>query len=305
MTNPTLHLPWPILALLLGLIIACFWLALKAVGQMAAALENQPDGLLPLIGSNASQHSPLHNWDPRFKIVAILTFAFLVVSLQQPVFVAIAFVVAIVMVPLGQLPWGRSLRRLMAMNGFLVMFLVVMPMTAVVLPGDSLLVFGEMEQWPLNLRGLQLALVIIGKAWTVALLMEPLLATAPLGATLEGLTRLGVPARVSELLLIAHRYIHVFHGELQRMRSGMDARAFKPDHRLDRMQDYGNFVGMLLVRSFERTHRVYDAMQARGYAGKMPGHVHFSAVAADWLKTLLLVAVGLVLLLTDRLGGGA
>ena len=305
MTNPTLHLPWPTLFLLLGLLIASFWLAVKAVGQMAAALENQADGLLPLIGGGTRDQSPLHAWDPRFKIVALLVFAFFVVSLQQIVFVAAAFVIAVTLVGAGRLPWGRALRRIVAMNGFLVMFLVVMPLTAVVQPGDSLVVFGDLEGWPLNLRGLQLALLIIGKAWTVALLMEPLLATAPLGATLEGLTRLGVPARVSELLLIAHRYIHVFHGELQRMRSGMDARAFKPDHRFDRMQDYGNFVGMLLVRSFERTHRVYDAMQARGYSGKMPGHYHFRSTVTDWRKAVVLVAFGLALLLADRFGGGA
>ena len=304
MTNPTLQLPWPTLLLLLGLFVACFWLALTAVRNMAGALESRPDGILPLIGSAEPAKSLLHCWDPRFKIVAIVVFVFLVVSLQQPIYIGVALIISIITILVGRLTWSRSLRRIMAMNGFLVMFLVVMPLTAVVQPGDSLIVFSGLESWPLNLRGLQLALVIIGKAWTVALLMEPLLATAPFGATLEGLTRLGVPQRVGELLLIAHRYIHVFFGELQRMRSGMEARAFKADHRFDTIRDYGNFVGMLLVRSFERTHRVYDAMQARGYAGSMPGHYHFRGQVSDWLKLILLVALGVVLLLADRLAGG-
>jgi cobalt/nickel transport system permease protein len=267
MTNPTLHLPWPTLVILLGLLVACFWLALAAVRKMASALESQPDGMLPLIDSNELSSSVLHSWDPRFKIVAIITFAFLVVSLKQAAFVGAALVTAVMIIGLGRLSWDRSL--------------------------------------PLNLRGLQLALVIIGKAWTVALLMEPLLATAPLGTTLEGLTRLGVPARVGELLLISHRYIHVFFGELQRMRNGMEARAFRADYRCDRLKDYGNFVGMLLVRSFERTHRVYDAMLARGYAGTMPGQYDFKGKPSDWLKTILLVVIGFGLLLADRFAGGA
>ncbi len=304
MSNPTLHLPWPILGLILGLLVVCLWLAVVSVRKMADALERQPDGMLPLIGCDAPARSPLHSWDPRFKLVAILIFAFLVVSLKQPVMVVAALAVAIIILAFTRLPWSRSLRRIMAMNGFLAMFLIVMPLTSVVQPGDSLIVFGTFESWPLNLRGMKLALIIIGKAWTVALMMEPLLATAPLGATLEGLSRIGIPQRVSELLLIAHRYIHVFFGELQRMRSGMEARAFKSDHRLDTLKDYGNFVGMLLVRSFERTHRVYDAMQARGYAGRMPGHFQFRGQASDWLKALLLAAIGIGLLLADRLTGG-
>ncbi len=304
MTNPILQLPWPVLVLLLGLLVACLWLALVAARRMAGAVESGPDGMLPLLGGAAAQRSPLHDWDPRFKIAAILAFAFLVVSLRQPPLVAAALAVALMIIPLGRLPWSRPLRRIAAMNGFLAMFLVVMPLTAVVRPGDALIVFGGLESWPFNLRGLLLALTIVGKAWCVALLMEPLLATAPLGATLEGLARLGVPRRVGELLLIAHRYIHVFFDEQQRMRSGMVARAFRPDHRLDRMRDYGNFVGMLLVRSYERTHRVFEAMQARGYAGAMPGHYRFTANAADWLKTILLLAFGIGLLLADRLAGG-
>lgn len=304
MNNPTLHLPVATLLLLLGLLVACFWLAVVSVRGMAAALESQPDGLLPLIGSDEPQRSLLHTWDPRFKIVAILVFSFLVVSLQQPEYVVAALVVAIITVSIGKISWSRSLRRILAMNGFLVMFLIVMPMTAVVHPGDNLIVFGGFDDWPLNLRGLDLALVIVGKAWTVALLMEPLLATAPLGATLEGLSRLGLPNRIGELLLIAHRYIHVFFGELQRMRSGMDARAFRPAHRFDTLTDFGNFVGMLLVRSFERTHRVYDAMQARGYAGELPNHFVFKATISDWGKMFLLLAIGIGLLLADILSGG-
>lgn len=304
MTNPTIHLSLAILLVLVGLLLLCFWLATAAVRRMASAMQAQPESMLPLIGCESPQSSLVHDWDPRFKIVGLIVFIFLVVSLQRLPFVAAALGVAVSVVAVARLPWGRSLRRIMAMNGFLAMFLIVMPLTALVRPDDTLIVFAGIDNWPFNLRGLDLALVIIGKAWTVALLMEPLLATAPLAATLAGLSRLGIPARVGELLLITHRYIHVFADELQRMRNGMNARAFRPGHRLDTLKDYGNFVGMLLVRSFERTHRVYEAMQARGYSGTMPGHDLSRAYLSDWLKMLLLIAIGLGLLLVERMPGG-
>ncbi|PLX77902.1 MAG: cobalt ECF transporter T component CbiQ [Desulfuromonas sp.] len=303
--NPTIELPLYILLVLLCLLAGCFVLAMKAVKNMAAALQEQPDAMLPLVDATKPGTTPLHRWDARFKIAAIIGFAFLTVSLHRSLYIGAALLVAAGLVSLARLSWSRSLRRIMAMNGFLAMFLVVMPFTAIIHPDDTLIQFGALSSWPLNLRGLELAVQIVGKAWTVALLMEPLLATAPLGSTLAGLTRLGVPDKVAELLLIAHRYIHVFFGELQRMRCGMEARAFRSGFRLGALRDYGNFVGMLLVRSFERTHRVYDAMQARGYAGLMPQQEVGKAKAADWLKMILLVVVGLILLIGDRLAGGA
>ena len=112
MTTPTIHLPFATLLLLLGLLVACFWLAVVSVRGMAAALESQPDGLLPLIGSDEPQRSLLHDWDPRFKIVSILVFAFLVVSLRQPEYVVAALMVALVTVFIGRLSWARSLRRI-------------------------------------------------------------------------------------------------------------------------------------------------------------------------------------------------
>jgi cobalt/nickel transport system permease protein len=34
---------------------------------------------------------------------------------------------------------------------------------------------------------------------------------------------------------------------------------------MDTLRALASFLGMLFVRSFERTERVFDAMQARGY----------------------------------------
>ncbi|MDT8440460.1 MAG: cobalt ECF transporter T component CbiQ [Desulfuromonadales bacterium] len=303
MSNPVIQLPWSGLLLPILLLPACFWLALVAMRRMATSLESLTDGQLPGAES-LTVSSPLHTWDPRGKIVGILSFALCTVSLNQPVLVLLALTTALLLIAVGRLPWSRPARRLLAMNGFLAMFLIVMPLTAVIRPDDTLIVFGSLDSWPVNLRGLLLALLILGKAWTVALLMEPLLATAPLSTTLEGLSHLGAPRRVGELLLLTHRYIHVFFAELTRLRNGMEARAFQPGLRVGSLRDYGNFVGMLLVRSFERTHRVYDAMRARGYRGSMPNRLALTFRPADVVKTALLLGLGLALLLADRLPGG-
>jgi cobalt/nickel transport system permease protein len=189
------------------------------------------------------------------------------------------------------------------MSGFLGMFLLIMPLTVVTHPEDILLVFSGLEFLSFNLRGLQLALAIVGKACAVALLMEPLLATASLARTVEGLTRLGVPEKVAQMILLAHRYIFVFLEEARRMKTGMQVRGFQPRTSTETLQVMGNFLGMLFVRSFERTHRVYAAMQSRGYRGRFPAPFYFEVTAGDWLHAGVWLLLGIGLLVFDRLGG--
>jgi cobalt/nickel transport system permease protein len=83
----------------------------------------------------------------------------------------------------------------------------------------------------------------------------------------------------------------------------MGARGFRKQTDIETLRTIGNFLGMLLVRSFERTQRVYDAMLARGYDGTLPGVVGFHARRSDWLKGAFWLAAGLAVLAADRLLG--
>ncbi len=299
----------PLAALLIGILslAACSWLTLRIVkntvrGSRKVAQER--DWSIPVIDADAEGTSPFHRWDVRFKLVALLGFAFLVVATRSPWSALIAMLLAFAAVLLARLPLIRSLRRLLAISGFLSMFLLVMPLTAASRPDDTLLVFAGLDWFSFNLRGLQLALAIAGKACAVALLMEPLLATASLPRTVEGLTRLGVPEKVGQMLLLAHRYVFVFLEEARRMAVGMQVRGFRRQSSVETLRVMGNFLGMLFVRSFERTHRVYAAMQARGYQGRFPAPFYFRVTAGDWLHACIWLLLGVALLLFDRLGAG-
>ncbi|MCF6178065.1 MAG: energy-coupling factor transporter transmembrane protein EcfT, partial [Geopsychrobacter sp.] len=167
--------------------------------------------------------------------------------------------------------------------------------------GDQMVGFNGIDWLHFNLRGLDLAWLIILRAASVALLMEPLLATAPLPKTLAGLSCMGVPERISELLLISHRYLYVFIHEARRMQISMDVRGFRKATNLATLRSVGNYIGMLFVRSFERTERVHMAMLARGYQGRWPQPFQFKSVTSDYLKALLVVGSGMLLVIWDRL----
>lgn len=300
-------IPLPLWTFFVALLLlaGCWWLTLRAVKKIISGKQSVPverDWSVPVIDADAEGDSLFHRWDVRFKIVALLGFAFLVVATRSPWSALIAILIALVAVLLAKVPLVRSLQRLLAISGFLSMFLLIMPLTAVTHPADTLLVFAGYDWLSFNLRGLQLALAIAGKACAVALLMEPLLATASLPRTIEGLTRLGVPEKIGQMILLAHRYIFVFLEESRRMMVGMQVRGFRRRSSIETLRVMGNFLGMLFVRSFERTQRVYDAMQARGYQGRFPAPFYFKVTVGDWLHASVWLLLGIALLLFDRLG---
>ncbi|ORJ62033.1 cobalt ECF transporter T component CbiQ [Geothermobacter hydrogeniphilus] len=304
MTPQPIILPgWSLAGGLLLLLLmggASSWGIRRLVRGARQRRKGEPDWSLPQLDDATAGDSPIHRWEVRCKLVGMLGFAFLVVSLQDLRTAAAAGAIALSLLFVTRLPFDRSLARLLAMSGFLGMFLLVMPFSAPAHPGDILLQFGNLEPLPWNLRGLHKAATICLKACAVALLMEPLLATAPLTRTLQGLRRLGVPATIGQMLLLAHRYSYVFKHEAWRMATGMRLRGFQPGSNRRALGAYGNFLGMLFVRSFERTERVYDAMQARGYRDRFPEPEPQPATTKDLLLAGFFLLLGVALLLADR-----
>lgn len=262
--------------------------------------EQERDWSIPTIDAQAGRDSPFHRWDPRVRLASLLFFMFCVASLTQLTWAGLALAAAVVSVALARIPFRYPLRRLAAMGTFLAMFLVVMPVTAPARMGDTVVVFEHLSFVSFNLRGLLLALLICLKASAIALLVEPLVATSGFSVTIQALARLRVPAVVCQMLLLAYRYIFVFQEEVGRMGKGMRSRGFRKRTDVETLRTMGNFLGMLMVRSFERTERVYDAMLARGYDGEVPSTIEFQLRKSDWAKGAFWVAAGVAILIADR-----
>jgi cobalt/nickel transport system permease protein len=79
------------------------------------------------------------------------------------------------------------------------------------------------------------------------------------------------PLRIIGLqLVMTYRYITTLLDEAQDMFIAYILRA--PEHRGIKMKDMGPFLGQLLLRSFDRAERVYQAMKCRGFAGIYHGN---------------------------------
>jgi cobalt/nickel transport system permease protein len=308
-TAKTIYVPFGGLILAAGLLLPIIAIiirrALKAARDRSQGHhhrhEHEHDWSVPVLDACSNLHSVFHRWDPRLKIFSILVYCFLVAALNHIIWAFCAFILSLVAVRLAKIPFRNTKRRLMAMVGFLGMFLVIMPLTVPTQPGDLLLFFPPVPV-PFNVRGFLLAVRIILKACAIALMMEPLLNTAPLPVTIQALRHLKVPDMICQMILLAHRYIYVFLNEANRMYTGMRVRGFRQKTNLATLYTMGNFLGMLFVSSFDRTQRVYDAMLSRGYNGSFPVYTDFSARPKDWLFGITCILLGTGLLILDRIG---
>ena len=240
-----------------------------------------------------------HRWHTSLKAGCLLVTCFLFVALRTLPGCLAALAIAIIAVMVSGLPWRRSLARLAAMSGFLTLLMLMLPFTGVVQTGEPTFSLAFLPI-PLRLSGLHTAALIVFKAMAVALLMEPMLATASLAETLRGFRRIGVPAALTQMILLCHRYIFVFQQEAARMWRGMRVRGFTARTDWASLAAIGNFLGMLFVSSFERTQRVYEAMLCRGFTGEMPQLAARPVAASDIGKAVFWLLLAVAPLVAER-----
>jgi cobalt/nickel transport system permease protein len=158
---------------------------------------------------------------------------------------------------------------------------------------------GPQVRWlsiPLSVDGLLGGWNILAKA-TLGLLASLLLVgTTTVRDLLLGLDRLRCPHPVTQIATFMLRYLDVLADEAARMRVARIARGDDP-RLLWQVRGFAAGLGALFLRGYERGERVWLAMRARGWTGRMPSAWHESgaATARQWMVAASLpVAAGAV-----------
>lgn len=121
----------------------------------------------------------------------------------------------------------------------------------------------------LSVTGLYAAWGIIAKGTLGVAASLTLAATTSARELPLALSRLGVPALVTSVLVLMVRYVDVLSAEAGRMRMARLSRGDSP-RLLHQAGGMARSVGTLFLRSYERGERVYLAMLSRGYRGAVP-----------------------------------
>ena len=242
----------------------------------------------------AEAHATLDRLDPRSRILGAALFAGLTVTLRQPEALAVALATAAVLAVAARLePWP-TIKRMLALDGFMVTMLLLLPFT---MAGTPLF---ELAGKPASHEGVTEAAVLLARANAAALASLALLGgmgTVRLG---HGLAGLRLPAGFVQLVLFSIRYIAVIEQEYARLRLAMRARAFRLTASPRAWACIGTLFGMLLVRSLERAERVFAAMRCRGFSGRFAVVEESRWQRADIAFALAVLALTVVLWRLDR-----
>lgn len=244
--------------------------------------------------SDRAGHGPLRALDPRLRIVAAALFALVVVSLSDLVALLTALGLAIALMLSARLPAGPTLRRMAAMDGFMLAILLMLPFTV---PGPPIFEWGGFSA---SAQGLAKAVEILLKANAVVLVLLALVGSLDAVTLGHALARLRMPANLVQLLFFTVRYIGVIGNEYARLRTAMRARGFRPGNSLHTYRSIGYLVGILLVRSLERSERILAAMRCRGFQGRFYPLDDFAYGRADALFAGLTLMTFAGLLIVDR-----
>ncbi len=207
-------------------------------------------------------NSPIHNLDPRVKIVAALVFSFIVALDHSIIVSAAALCLSLTLIFVARISLKKVLVRLAAVNLFIGFLWICLPFTV---PGNILYSFGPVS---IHQEGVILALNLTLKSNAIILSMIALLGTSRIFSLVHALSHLRIPDKLVHLFFFCFRYVQVIHEEYHRLANAAKMRSFKPGTSLHTYRTYAYLFGALLVRSLDRSHRIMAAMKCRGFKGK-------------------------------------
>ncbi len=150
----------------------------------------------------------------------------------------------------------------------------------------------------LSLSGFLLALTLYLRAAAIVCVSMSLLATTPFTLILHAAQNLRFPKLFVQITLLAYRYLFSLTHELKSARKALVTRGFQNRFSMRTFRSLAHVIGMIMVRSFEKTERIYHAMLCRGYRGMIPGRYAFKTTKKDpilsmaclvWITLLLLI----------------
>ncbi len=221
--------------------------------------------------------SVVHRLDPRGRIVAASSFAVLVAAVPGALAPAGACAVSLAAAGAARLPVRATLKRLLPLNVLMSLLVVLLAVGA---EGEALFRLGPVA---FSRAGVGRGVIIALKANAIVLAATALVSTMELSALGHALSHLRVPRKLVHLLLLTVRYADVLHHEWARLHEAMRVRGFRPRLNRHTCRSYGYLVGMLLVRSFDRSERVAAAMACRGFSGRFFLLDHFALHRRDAL----------------------
>lgn len=219
----------------------------------------------------------VHSLDPRVKLAYLITLSFVLIFRREYALPILALTLFAYM-----LSRISPLEPVREFGWFSLVFLLPIPLHALIRPGTPLLAF-----WGMDLTREGMIFGLQNFAYLLSLFMFALLftyTTEPRKIT-QALHSLGVPAKLSFMLGISMRFVSIVQAELNTIRNAQASRAYKK---------YNPFALAvpLLHKSFRRAKALSISMDSRAFSPeRIRIRVELELRKRDYLSIVLLLAI--------------
>ena len=216
------------------------------MGDISKAISN-----IRKIDELGDKYTMIHKIDSSIKIIVTIIYVIKVLSIKQFI---ISDITSIVLYPLILFKFGK-----VPVKFILKKVLFILPLILGLSVINLIIDFSYSEIYFSVLLLFKCIFTLIG-----ALL---LMVTTGINNLAFGLKKLKIPNILIMQILMLHRYIILMMEECYRVKSAYELRTL--GEKSMTMKDYGQIVGQMLLKTIDRSEKVYEAMKLRGFDGDL------------------------------------
>ena len=230
----------------------------------------------------ASGDSVMHRLDPRCRIIAAIGYSIAVAVLYSFQALFLAAAVSLGLLISSNLGLGRVLSRMLMVNGFVLLFWLVLPISA---GGEVLFQWGPLSFYK---QGITVSTQITLKSNAIIMALIALTDTRCLTTMGRAKKKIKKKKKLVYLLILTYRYIFVIEAEFKKIQRAVKIRGFTPATSIHCYRTYAYIIGMLFVRASARAEQVHRAMRCRGFSGRFYTLAEFESSFSNWIFSVLM-----------------
>lgn len=208
--------------------------------------------------------SCIHRWQCKPKLIALFTLIICFAFIQNLLLLPLIIIPTFILYFLSNLPLKFILSRLRYPGIFIAGVIIVLPF----LVGEtSIFSLGFLS---IKQEGCLLVILIVTRFMCILTTTLVILGTSSFLTILKTLKSLGLSPILGDMMLLTYRYLEQLGDRTETMERALKLKGFNI-HKYNRrnLTIIANLIGSLLVRSYDDSKLVYQAMILRGYGYKI------------------------------------
>lgn len=251
-----------------------------------------------IIDQYAYLNSPIHRWEQRSKIIALFSLIIAFAWINKLSLLPVMILVTVTLFLLSKLPFTFWLNRLRYPGLFIAAIVILLPIVA----GETVIL--DLGILSIKQEGCQSVILIVTRFICILTVSLVLFGTAPFLTTIQSLRSLHVSSIIVDMMLLSYRYLAELNEMLITMNRAMQIRGFQANKfQWHNLQVLARLMGSILIRSYEKSQRVYQAMRLRGYGRhKLPPQKRDKSDRISKIASTVILAIAVSLIVIETVG---